>query len=94
MVEQESHKLLEVGSIPTRPTGKKQGLSVFTPPAEGQLTTPLTGAAALPGRNLPPEDGTSAAADPDLARVALAWPDLPAHIKAAVLALVEAGRPR
>jgi hypothetical protein len=28
------------------------------------------------------------AADPDLARVIDAWPDLPPHIKAAVLALV------
>jgi hypothetical protein len=31
-------------------------------------------------------------ADPDLARVVTAWPDLPPHIRAAVLALVQAGR--
>ncbi len=31
--------------------------------------------------------------DPDLAAVAAAWPDLPAHIKAAVLALVRAAPP-
>jgi hypothetical protein len=30
--------------------------------------------------------------DADLARVVAAWPRLPGHIKAAVLALVEAGR--
>jgi hypothetical protein len=30
--------------------------------------------------------------DPDLATVAAAWPDLPPHIKAAVLALVKAAR--
>jgi hypothetical protein len=33
-----------------------------------------------------------ATADPDLARVVTAWPDLPAHIKAAVLALVGTAR--
>jgi hypothetical protein len=33
-----------------------------------------------------------APADPDLARVIAAWPDLPPHIKAAVLALVESSR--
>jgi hypothetical protein len=31
---------------------------------------------------------TGAETDPDLARVVTAWPDLPAHIRAAVLALV------
>jgi hypothetical protein len=31
-------------------------------------------------------------ADPDLARVVAAWPELPAHIKAAVLALVGTAR--
>jgi hypothetical protein len=30
--------------------------------------------------------------DPDRARVVAAWPDLPPHIRAAVLALVTAGR--
>jgi hypothetical protein len=30
--------------------------------------------------------------DPDLQRVMAAWPDLPAHIKAAVLALVGTAR--
>ncbi|HLN26305.1 MAG TPA: hypothetical protein VK395_01020 [Gemmataceae bacterium] len=30
--------------------------------------------------------------DPDLARVLAAWPILPEHIKAAILALVETGR--
>jgi hypothetical protein len=30
--------------------------------------------------------------DPDLARVAAAWPDLPPHIKTSILALVEAAR--
>jgi hypothetical protein len=34
-----------------------------------------------------------AEADPDLSRVIAAWPDLPAHIKAAVLALVGAAKP-
>jgi len=33
---------------------------------------------------------TCVAGDPDLARILDAWPDLPEHIKAAVLALVEA----
>jgi hypothetical protein len=43
----------------------------------------------------PGTENTPAAAFPtDLARVAAAWPELPAHIKAAVLALVESGRPR
>jgi hypothetical protein len=31
-------------------------------------------------------------ADPDLARVIIAWPDLPAHIRAAVLALIGTAR--
>jgi hypothetical protein len=31
-------------------------------------------------------------ADPDLTRLVAAWPDLPAHIKAAVLALLDASR--
>jgi hypothetical protein len=31
---------------------------------------------------------TAAETDPDLARVVAAWPDLPPHIRAAVLALV------
>jgi hypothetical protein len=35
---------------------------------------------------------TTAKMDPDLARVVAAWPDLPGHIKAAVLALVATGR--
>jgi hypothetical protein len=30
--------------------------------------------------------------DPEVARVEAAWPELPPHIKAAVLALVEAAR--
>jgi hypothetical protein len=30
----------------------------------------------------------AAKTDPDLARVVTAWPDLPPHIKAAVLALI------
>jgi hypothetical protein len=30
---------------------------------------------------------------PDLARVVEAWPSLPEHIRAAMLALMEAGRP-
>ena len=38
-----------------------------------------------PGAGNPP-------ADPDLGRVAAAWPDLPPHIKAAVLALVASAR--
>jgi hypothetical protein len=33
-----------------------------------------------------------AQSDPDLARVVTAWPDLPPHIKAAVLALIGAAR--
>jgi hypothetical protein len=40
---------------------------------------------------LAPDQGNSPA-DPDLARVNAAWPDLPAHIKAAVLALVGSAR--
>jgi hypothetical protein len=31
-------------------------------------------------------------ADPNLARVVTAWPDLPAHLRAAVLALVRSAR--
>jgi hypothetical protein len=31
---------------------------------------------------------TGAETDPDLARVVTAWPDLPPHIRAAVLALI------
>lgn len=47
----------------------------------------------------PDDNATSnapAAVDPDLARVSAAWPTLPPHIRAAVLALVgtaEAGQP-
>jgi hypothetical protein len=36
---------------------------------------------------LPPE------VDPELARVLAAWPDLPHHIRAAILALVSSGVP-
>jgi hypothetical protein len=36
----------------------------------------------------PPGPDQTPPADPDLARVAAAWPDLPGHIRAAVLALV------
>ncbi len=35
---------------------------------------------------------TAAEIDPDLARVVTAWPDLPTHIRAAVLALVGTAR--
>jgi hypothetical protein len=38
------------------------------------------------------EQGKAASAEPELARVAAAWPDLPAAIRAAVLALVDAAR--
>jgi len=46
------------------------------------LTAPLTGAAASPCEPL-------RETDPDLARIVNAWPELPAHIRAAVLALVQ-----
>jgi hypothetical protein len=36
--------------------------------------------------------GGAVLADHDLARVVRAWPDLPEHVKAAVLALVTTGR--
>jgi hypothetical protein len=49
------------------------------------LTAPLTGADASPCDSL-------RETDPDLARVVIAWPDLPAHIRAAVLALIGAAR--
>jgi hypothetical protein len=51
-----------------------------------------------PGRRLAPQlapDGENAPAAPlpaDLARVVRAWPDLPEHIRAAVLALVTSAR--
>jgi hypothetical protein len=41
---------------------------------------------------LAPDPLKAPAADPDLTRVAAAWPGLPEHIKAAVLALVDAAR--
>jgi hypothetical protein len=41
---------------------------------------------------LAPRQEIALRADPDLARVAAAWPDLPGPIKAAVLALVQAAR--
>jgi hypothetical protein len=44
---------------------------------DSQLTARLTGDTEI---------------DPGLARVAAAWPSLPGHVKAAVLALVESGR--
>jgi hypothetical protein len=37
-------------------------------------------------------EGAETPLDADLARVAAAWPDLPPHIKAAVLALVGTAR--
>jgi hypothetical protein len=43
------------------------------------------------GRHVP-QHVPAGPADPDLARVVIAWPDLPSHIKAAVLALVGTGR--
>jgi hypothetical protein len=46
-----------------------------------------------PGPDNPPADGPAAPTDPELARVAASWYELPPHIKAAVLALVEAARP-
>jgi hypothetical protein len=39
-----------------------------------------------------PEPAENAPADADLARLAAAWPQLPPHIKAAVLALVATAR--
>jgi hypothetical protein len=36
--------------------------------------------------------GPGGAVDPDLARLVEAWPALPPHIKAAVLALLDAAR--
>jgi hypothetical protein len=50
----------------------------------GRLTRPLHGASETTGQNAAVQQ-----ADADLARVVTAWPDLPAHIKAAVLALVQ-----
>jgi hypothetical protein len=47
-----------------------------------QQPPPLTGP-------LLPDAGT----DPDLARVVTAWPDLPPHVRAAVLALVQTSAP-
>ena len=69
--------------------GEIQGLSVFPAPADPQLTAPLTGAGAASCRELS-QGGSSP--DPDLARIAAAWPGLPPHIRAAVLALVAAAR--
>ena len=83
MVEQESHKLLEVGSIPTRPTGKNRELSVFPAPDAAAVTQPVT--QQMPTGGI---QAAAAAADPDLLRVVAAWGELPAHVKAAVLALV------
>ena len=40
------------------------------------------------------QTGTAAGEDAELARVVAAWPDLPDHIQAAVLALVDSGGPR
>jgi hypothetical protein len=42
-----------------------------------------------PGPEITLADGPAAPTDPDLARVVSAWPDLPPHIRAAVLALVD-----
>jgi hypothetical protein len=39
-----------------------------------------------------PQHVPAARTDPDLARVVTAWPDLPPHIRAAVLALIRAAR--
>ena len=39
-----------------------------------------------------PQHVPTARTDPDLARVVTAWPDLPPHIRAAVLALIRAAR--
>jgi hypothetical protein len=41
-----------------------------------------------------PDDMLHKGADPDLARVVSAWPQLPPQIRAAVLALVGAALPR
>ena len=46
----------------------------------------------IPG-NPPPGEPLAPAADPALAAVCVAWPALPAHIKAAVLALVQVAKP-
>jgi hypothetical protein len=37
-------------------------------------------------------DAAPAVSDPDLARILAAWPTLPAHIKAAIVALMQAAR--
>jgi hypothetical protein len=47
----------------------------------GPLTAPLTGTPASPCEPL-------SRTDPELTRVVTVWPDLPPHIKAAVLALI------
>ncbi len=45
-----------------------------------------------PARKDPLTDSLQKPADPDLARLVEAWPHLPPHIRAAVMALVDAGR--
>ena len=62
---------------------KIQRLSVFPDPAAAPLTAGLTGAGSASCRDLSPDD-------PDLARLVDAWPDLPPHIRLALLALVQA----
>jgi hypothetical protein len=46
----------------------------------------------LTPRLAPSPENTLSVADPGLARLVAAWPDLPPHIKAAVLALLDAAR--
>lgn len=63
--------------------GENRDVLAFPPAATAAVTDRVTGAGVASSRE-------PSQADPDLARVADAWPDLPAHIRAAVLALVAA----
>jgi hypothetical protein len=51
-----------------------------------------TSGAAAPALTRPLHTDAETGSDPDLARLVTAWPALPPHIKAAVLALVVTGR--
>ncbi len=68
-----------------RPDTASADSAITSDAPDPRLTAPLTGTVENACESL-------REIDPDLARVVTAWPDLPAHIRAAVLALVGTAR--